>query len=198
MKRKLIGGILALTTAFGAGYAQSNENSQDTKQHSEQAEQPYQEPISKSPIYNITNKKEIEELIKQRIKEARDKDLINKAKSIYVYVSEDIFGSSIKKVGPFEISSGSETVRVKYNNQVIFHGTDRTIPKYKEKDSESKREDSIYIYIPGEWEKEFEQLYQQSLEEEKAREDDGFRERAKAFGLEDKLEQGESKKWKNY
>jgi len=85
-------------------------------------------------------------------------------------------------------------VRVKYNNQVIFHGTDRTIPKYKEKDSESKREDSIYIYIPGEWEKEFEQLYQQSLEEEKAREDDGFRERAKAFGLEDKLEQGESKK----
>ena len=60
MKRKLIGGILALTTAFGAGYAQSNENSQDTKQHSEQAEQPYQEPISKSPIYNITNKKEIE------------------------------------------------------------------------------------------------------------------------------------------
>ena len=190
MNRKLIGGISAFTLAlivpsFCAGYVHKKfQQYQYAKQCIEMIEQPSTSTQLKFDGLRTDNEAQIDKLIEERIKEAQDKKLIDKAMSIYYYVAEYKPNGSIltKETGLFKITYPIDhKIQVTYNGREVLEGKDSLYPEKK---------DFVDSYIPGEWENEFEIIYQKSLINKEEKEKKDFRERATRFGLEDKIEEG--------
>lgn len=103
--------------------------------------------------------KSLEELIEERKKEAKGKNFFEKASRITSYFGHPQMRDSIKNNhyfdGLFEIDSfelepenGDWGTKIQYCGRIVFHG-DRCYL-------------DVYSYVPGEWEGEFEQLYQKA------------------------------------
>ena len=179
MNRKLIGGIiggvLALTTAFSTTGCRRYDYDYSKPKEQIEITQSYQS----DNIKTITEE-QAEKLIEIRKQEARDKKLADKTRLVY----EELGGwkthfKYFANIDSLRLGAiGREYTIIRYKGKTVF-----------EEDlgggTESER---IGAYIPGEWEANLERLYEKALDAQKEKGNKEYMERVRAFGIEDKVE----------
>ena len=177
MKRKLIGGIiggvLALTTAFSTTGCRRYDYDYSKPKEQLEITQSYQS----DNIKTITEE-QAEKLIEIRKQEARDKKLADKTRLVY----EELGGWKTHFDWFINIDSlklgaiGRTYATIIYKGKRVFQ---------EEFDGVSG---TIEAYIPGEWEANLERLYEKALDAQKKKGNKEYMERVRAFGIEGKLE----------